>query len=55
MSDILQQGPIAKLPTKHGVFDITIFRDKNLLDQRRLQKRHRKLEYPIHSVVLRGG
>ena len=31
-AEIIQQGPTAQLPTKHGVFNITIFRDRNLLD-----------------------
>lgn len=31
-SEIIQQGPTAKLPTRHGIFNITIFRDVNLLD-----------------------
>ncbi len=31
-AEIIQQGPTAQLPTKHGVFNITIFRDCNLLD-----------------------
>ena len=32
IAEIIQQGPTAKLPTRHGVFNITIFRDRNLLD-----------------------
>lgn len=32
MTTALTQGPIAKLPTKHGLFNITVFRDENLLD-----------------------
>ena len=58
MSDILQQGPIAKLPTKHGVFDITIFRDKNLLDHAVLSMGDLKDGEPvlcrIHSECLTG-
>ena len=58
MSDILQQGPIAKLPTKHGVFDITIFRDKNLLDHAVLSMGDLKDGDPvlcrIHSECLTG-
>ena len=58
MSDILQQGPIAKLPTKHGVLDITIFRDKNLLDHAVLSMGDLKDGEPvlcrIHSECLTG-
>ena len=58
MSYILQQGPIAKLPTKHGVFDITIFRDKNLLDHAVLSMGDLKDGEPvlcrIHSECLTG-
>lgn len=32
MTTKIQQGPVAKLPTKHAIFNITIFRDENLLD-----------------------
>ncbi len=32
MSDSLVQGPIAQLPTRHGLFNIVIFRDENALD-----------------------
>ena len=32
MSITLVQGPVAKLPTRHGIFNITVFRDQQLLD-----------------------
>ncbi len=32
MSIQLIQGPVAKLPTRHGIFNITVFRDQMLLD-----------------------
>lgn len=31
-SEILQQGPIAKLPSRFGMFNITIFKDSNHLE-----------------------
>lgn len=32
MSIQLVQGPVAKLPTRHGIFNITIFREGDFLD-----------------------
>lgn len=58
MSLILQQGPVAKLPTAHGIFNITIFRDKNLLDHAVIYLGNLQEDKPlltrVHSECLTG-